>query len=321
MMSDKIDLRPSYGGGCKPLCPPGPPGPSLYSRPSSWHKEKPFRPPYFHSRPHSQKYESLNKYEAVFDQQFLDPPKPGGFGHSRHWPVSYLHKEGPPNATADIIDVGYNRRIIEKPKLSDSTEEDRKPNGNPKGNNRRISSTRKGDNRRIGDNQALEDSQGLEDSPRLEDKKNRRLESERRIDEKNKYKSLNTMVEDIKSDKRKNLEYTTGNNTSSSKSSEEEILLVRIPMPEAKSKEEKVVKLEVIDTKNSTKRKNSDKTYDFEELFLISVPKNRNKNESVTIRTPKRDLKIFPVVRRGYVTRTNLSSIRRKRLRPDKDHT
>nr|XP_022915111.1 uncharacterized protein LOC111425362 [Onthophagus taurus] len=45
---------------------------------------------------------SLNEYENHFNDLFLDPPKPGGFGQARHWPVSYLHKEGPPNATISI---------------------------------------------------------------------------------------------------------------------------------------------------------------------------------------------------------------------------
>lgn len=42
---------------------------------------------------------SLDEYELEFENQFLDPPKPGGFGQSRRWPVMYLHNEMPPNAT------------------------------------------------------------------------------------------------------------------------------------------------------------------------------------------------------------------------------
>lgn len=41
---------------------------------------------------------SLNQYEEQFENQFLQPPKPGGFDQSRHWPVSYIHKEMPFNA-------------------------------------------------------------------------------------------------------------------------------------------------------------------------------------------------------------------------------
>ncbi|XP_048523827.1 uncharacterized protein LOC109536280 [Dendroctonus ponderosae] len=41
---------------------------------------------------------SLNEYEEEFDNEFLGPPKPGGFGQPRRWPVAYLHKEMPPNA-------------------------------------------------------------------------------------------------------------------------------------------------------------------------------------------------------------------------------
>ncbi|XP_017786597.1 PREDICTED: uncharacterized protein LOC108569520 [Nicrophorus vespilloides] len=42
---------------------------------------------------------SLNEYEQKFNMQFLDPPKPGGFGEPRRWPVSYLHKEMPQGET------------------------------------------------------------------------------------------------------------------------------------------------------------------------------------------------------------------------------
>lgn len=75
---------PGHGGpGYDPChgCPPGPSG-GHYPRPAAltqWHKDKPFRPPYYHSRPemeHSRP--SLNAYEQTFNQQFLDPPKPGG---------------------------------------------------------------------------------------------------------------------------------------------------------------------------------------------------------------------------------------------------
>ncbi|XP_060517083.1 uncharacterized protein LOC132696335 [Cylas formicarius] len=42
---------------------------------------------------------TLDEYETQFDDQFLSPPKPGGLGLPRRWPVSYLHKEMPPNNT------------------------------------------------------------------------------------------------------------------------------------------------------------------------------------------------------------------------------
>ncbi|CAG9766321.1 unnamed protein product [Ceutorhynchus assimilis] len=42
---------------------------------------------------------TLDQYEEEFDNEFLSPPKPGGFGPPRRWPVAYLHKELPPNAT------------------------------------------------------------------------------------------------------------------------------------------------------------------------------------------------------------------------------
>ncbi|XP_044744139.1 uncharacterized protein LOC123306292 [Coccinella septempunctata] len=58
---------------------------------------RPERPP---APPHERPPEfSLDEYEMQFDQEFLAPPKPGGFGQPRHWPVSYLHKQMPPNIT------------------------------------------------------------------------------------------------------------------------------------------------------------------------------------------------------------------------------
>lgn len=68
--NDITDLKPPYRRGARPDRPPAIP-------------ETPPQQP------------SLNVYEEQFDNQFLDPPKPGGFGPSRHWPVSYLHKETP----------------------------------------------------------------------------------------------------------------------------------------------------------------------------------------------------------------------------------
>lgn len=56
---------------------------------------------------------TLDQYEEQFDDQFLDPPKPGGLGQARHWPVSYLHKEMPPGANASQ----YERKD-EKPKYA-----------------------------------------------------------------------------------------------------------------------------------------------------------------------------------------------------------
>ncbi|KAJ8924277.1 hypothetical protein NQ315_007069, partial [Exocentrus adspersus] len=74
--------------------------------------EKPWRPSPYRAgarpdRPPAPAFDppptpSLDEYEKLFDNQFLDPPKPGGFGgfiQARHWPVSYLHKEMPPNHT------------------------------------------------------------------------------------------------------------------------------------------------------------------------------------------------------------------------------
>ncbi|KAJ8932110.1 hypothetical protein NQ314_014891, partial [Rhamnusium bicolor] len=79
----------------KPYLPP--------AQTSPW-TPPPFRPGVRPDRPPRPPLESpprpsLDEYETQFDNEFLDPPKPGGFGQARHWPVSYLHKEMPPNST------------------------------------------------------------------------------------------------------------------------------------------------------------------------------------------------------------------------------
>lgn len=60
---------------------------------------------------------SLDQYEQHFQSQFLDPPKPGGFGQARHWPVSYLHKETPFNESSDL---SFNLRMRSNDEPSDS---------------------------------------------------------------------------------------------------------------------------------------------------------------------------------------------------------
>ncbi|CAH1364600.1 unnamed protein product [Tenebrio molitor] len=88
--------------------PPGPPHHWVPSGgnylPDHGHRPPPYRPgvrpdrpPAPPTRPPPQP--SLDEYEMQFESQFLDPPKPGGFGQPRHWPLSYLHKEMPPNST------------------------------------------------------------------------------------------------------------------------------------------------------------------------------------------------------------------------------
>lgn len=68
------------------------------------HLQPPFRPGFRPDRPPPPSTirppkPSLDQYEQQFQNQFLDPPKPGGFGQPRHWPVAYLHKENPFNGT------------------------------------------------------------------------------------------------------------------------------------------------------------------------------------------------------------------------------
>ncbi|KAL3288837.1 hypothetical protein HHI36_003284 [Cryptolaemus montrouzieri] len=108
---DRLDhKRPSY-----PAEPPAHPwlpiesGPGGHYLPEYDHKPSfipapPIRPGFRPNRPPAPPHErppepSLDEYEMQFDQQFLAPPKPGGFGQPRHWPVSYLHKDMPPNIT------------------------------------------------------------------------------------------------------------------------------------------------------------------------------------------------------------------------------
>ncbi|CAG9820450.1 unnamed protein product [Phaedon cochleariae] len=81
-----------------------------------WASSAPFRPdrPPAPPRPPPHGGPSLDQYETAFDEEFLDPPKPGGFGQPRHWPVSYLHKEMPPNAT----DSRLMRMEAENPKYA-----------------------------------------------------------------------------------------------------------------------------------------------------------------------------------------------------------
>ncbi|GLV39891.1 uncharacterized protein CBL_08045 [Carabus blaptoides fortunei] len=159
--------------------------PKPASRPSStWLSERPYRPPYGSSRPEPRPPRpSLDEYEDKFHQQFLDPPKPGGFGPARHWPVSYLHKELPPNTTMDELPDRQNRNMIHESK---------------------------------------------------------------------KYEAITNLVQTIKSN----------------------------------------------DFSNSKEDKKLD---DFDDLFLISVPKNRSNTENQTGRTPKRDLHSYPVVEKDLL--------------------
>lgn len=249
--------------------------PSPHSKPqpyNTWYKEKPFRPPYYHSSPgleaplHARP--NLHQYEQIFDNQFLDPPKPGGLAQlktlPRHWPVSYLHKETPPNAANDSQ--------IYVPKDTKNSESIQ--------------------------NQKYDAIEKLMETIKTEGPNETSTESSRPA----------KIIKD-----------------QPSKEEEEELLLVRIPMTESpREKPAKSVTLEIVDTnvKNGTRLKKLDKSLDFDDLFLISLPK-RNKTNSVNVtnrfmmRSPKRDLQVFPI-RRGYVTRTSRTNIRKRRvLKPD----
>ncbi|XP_045460590.1 uncharacterized protein LOC123671006 [Harmonia axyridis] len=112
---DRLDnvhhAKPSYLPEQSPISSWAPSGipPGTHYLPEYEDRPPPIRPPlarpgFRPDRPPAPPNErppgpSLDEYEMQFDQQFLAPPKPGGFGQPRHWPVSYLHKQMPPNIT------------------------------------------------------------------------------------------------------------------------------------------------------------------------------------------------------------------------------
>ncbi|XP_066142349.1 uncharacterized protein [Euwallacea fornicatus] len=53
---------------------------------------------------------SLDHYEEQFNNEFLNPPKPGGFGQPKRWPVAYLHKELPPDVNSTTEDDSRSSR-------------------------------------------------------------------------------------------------------------------------------------------------------------------------------------------------------------------
>lgn len=99
---DRNDIVPSQPDPLIPNTKPWKPPPIISSpdfRPSH-RPDRPFgKPTRLPPKP------SLDEYESQFEHQFLDPPKPGGFGLARHWPVAYLHKELPPDENVTEIKV------------------------------------------------------------------------------------------------------------------------------------------------------------------------------------------------------------------------
>lgn len=147
----------------------------------------------------------------------------------------------------------------------------------------------------------------------LPDRQNRNM-----IHDSKKYEAINSLVHTIKSNDFSNSKYQITNHSDNA----DDVLFVRIPMPQVSEKmtqdeADKVLKFDVVDT-NTEKTRDDKKLDSFDDLFLISVPKNRNNTESQTSRTPKRELHSVPVVRRGFVTRTNRTG-RRRRIRPESD--
>lgn len=82
------ELKPPYRPGARPDRPTAPP-------------KLPSQQP------------SLDQYEQQFENQFLEPPKPGGLDQSRHWPVSYIHKEMP-----FIANSSQNEKSDSNPKFA-----------------------------------------------------------------------------------------------------------------------------------------------------------------------------------------------------------
>ncbi|KAB0805027.1 hypothetical protein PPYR_01997 [Photinus pyralis] len=56
------------------------------------------------------------------EDHYLDPPKPGGFGQTRHWPISYLHKELPQNDSLPDIDPTFDFQKLPKARNVDKNE-------------------------------------------------------------------------------------------------------------------------------------------------------------------------------------------------------
>lgn len=79
------------------------PGTETTLQPPNRTSFRPDRPPAVPTTPAPKP--TLDQYEQQFHSQFLEPPRPGGFGQPRHWPVSYLHKEGPYNESGDMFEM------------------------------------------------------------------------------------------------------------------------------------------------------------------------------------------------------------------------
>lgn len=145
---------------------------------------------------------------------------------------------------------------------------------------------------------------------------------DKKIDKENKnYEAINSLVDSIKANDLKNTRYQVTNQSNSA----DDVLFVRIPMPTKSDKlkkeepNDKILKFDVVDMEPSNKKGDKNKqSNDFDDLFLISVPKNKtNKIEVTSTRTPKRELQFYPMVRKGHITRTNRTS-RRRKIKPEK---
>lgn len=159
----------------------------------------------------------------------------GGFGQPRHWPLSYLHKEMPPNIT---------------------------------------------------------------DS----DSKLMRMES--KMEENTKYSAIQNLINVIKKNDLNNIQYHISNDSNK----ENDILFVKIPLPSNFSKEinensknvfssNTTVNLEPIDLKTNALQKRSQKSMPFATRASFD-----DVDEQVNAQS------YYPVYRRGFVTKTNVTS-------------
>lgn len=183
-----------------------------------------------------------------FDNQFLDPPRPGGFGQPRHWPVSYLHKEMPPVANSD------------------------------------------------------------EDGPILKNISN-------------KLSAIENLINVIKSNDLKNVEFHIANNTNKN-----EILFVRIPLPTNLTNDtsiqqsEKMTKMDENKVNNTSSNKNLTNIVSLEPIDIVdnkqttnirsqkSLPVNTFTVSLNSIGTSNITTRPTPIYRKSYIERTNVTS-------------
>ncbi|XP_030764944.1 uncharacterized protein LOC115889139 isoform X2 [Sitophilus oryzae] len=188
---------------------------------------------------------SLDQYEEQFDNQFLKPPKPGGFGEPRRWPVSYLHKENPTNDTETDVESSSNT----------------------------IPSRKK---------------------------------------ENTKLAAIKNLIDVIKNNDFKNVQYHIANDSNKS----DDVLFVKIPLPNYDEKNAST-------TTERPKRRNKLVSRTKVNLEVVDGMQDRKSKmqkslaeQEVNDDSDMDNLTRMPVFRRGFVTRTNLTNIRKNQAEP-----